>query len=132
MLLRRMLFLAALLLLTGVVANAFVQRERDSQQATAPEGLASTPGSGAPRHVDAKLPARRLVRASAGDLVTLTVTTEQPATLAMDALGIYAETSAQVPGTFEFVAPAAGRYPVVDDQTGATVGVVVVSPRAGS
>jgi hypothetical protein len=124
MVLRRMLFLVALLLLVSVVAGSVVDRERDEQQATAPPRETSTPPV---QQVTAELPATQPVRARVGDLVRLSVTTPQPSEVTIDALGVSASASRQVPGEVEFVASDPGRYPVLADG-GASLGEVVVVP----
>jgi hypothetical protein len=125
MVLRRMLFLIALLLLVSIVAAGAVDRERTAQQATAP-AEPSVPFT-APNRVEAKLPGDSEIRARVGDAVSISITTPQPTDVTVDALGITASASAQVPGTLEFVADRAGRYPIVDDLTGAQLGLIVVS-----
>jgi hypothetical protein len=128
MLLRRMMFLAALLLLTSFVANALVANQREDDRATAPEPSAAPPAGGL-RQVEARMPGTRSVRARVGDLVSLTITTEEPTDLSIDALGLSASASPQVPAVLEFVASDEGRYPVRVEQTGAELGVLVVGPR---
>lgn len=124
MVLRRMLFLVALLLLVSVVAGSVVDRERDEQRATAPPRETSTPPV---QQVTAELPAGQPVRARVGDLVRLSVTTPQPSEVTIDALGLSASASREVPGEVEFVASDPGRYPVLADG-GASLGEVVVVP----
>ena len=126
MLLRRVLFIVALLLLASVLANGLVERERGSQQATAPEP--SAPAAPA-RRVDARMPAERVVDATVGDLVSVTVTPEQAGEATIDAVGVSAPADPEVPGTLEFFATEPGRYPVVlDDPATTTIGTVVVRP----
>jgi hypothetical protein len=124
MLLRRMLFLVALLLLVSVIAGGAVERERDAREATAP-----APAPVAPRAVQqvaATLPARTPVQARVGDLVRLTVATQQPTDVTIDALGVSGSASREVPAQLDFVASDPGRYPVLS-LDGAALGSVVVS-----
>jgi hypothetical protein len=124
MVLQRLLFLVALLLLVSVVAGSVVDREHDAQQATAPPLETSTPPA---RQVTAELPSSQQVRARVGDLVRLSVRTPEPTEVTIDALGVSAPASREVPGDVEFVASDPGRYPVLADGE-ASLGEVVVVP----
>ena len=124
MLLRRMLFLVALLLFVSILAGGAVERERDANRATAPEPAPVAPGS--VQQVTATLPSPAPVKVRVGDLVTLNVTTQQPTDVTIDELGVSGSASREVPAQLDFVASDPGRY-AVRSFDGASLGSVVVS-----
>lgn len=125
MLARRLAWTASLLILVVVVAASFSAREAQRTQAVAPPAGAQ---QSAPAPVaEGRLPADKVVRARVGDVVSVQVTSAQPDTATVDALGVSAPTSSDVPGTLEFVASSPGRYPVALEDSGTSAGTIVVS-----
>jgi hypothetical protein len=125
---RRIAYVLAVLILLGAIGSAISTRELQRTQAVAPPdgGPPATPAPVA----SGDMPPDRVVRARVGDVVSLDVRTVQPDTATIMAFGVSAVTSAQVPGTLEFVAAEPGRYPVELEDSGRVAGSVVVSPAA--
>ena len=73
------------------------------------------------------MPPDHVLRARVGDIVSVDVRTAQADTATIDALGVTAATSYDVPGTLEFVPMQAGDYPIVLEDSGRVAGRVLVS-----
>jgi hypothetical protein len=127
MLLRRMLLFASLLLVTGAIISALAPRE---DRATAPPRTTPAPAAAATaqRHIEATLPGERTVRARVGDQVTLRVRSGDSDLAEIEGLGVSQPAEQDIPAVIDFVAPAAGSYPVTLSLAGRTVGTVEVSP----
>ncbi|HEY4098186.1 MAG TPA: hypothetical protein VGM33_21865 [Baekduia sp.] len=130
MLVRRITLALCALFFLAVVGAAFADREAQESQATAPPITIPT---GPPENVvRGTLPDQGIVRAHVGDAVSVAVRTATVDDATVQALGITVPTSAAVPGTLDFVATAAGRYPVLLD-SGESAGTIEIVPRpAGS
>lgn len=125
MLARRLLLVAASFLLMGAILSAFAPRER-TERATAP---ARTTVTAPAAESSGELPADKVVKATEGDIVTVTVTSSTPDVAEIPALGIQTDVSGDLPGELEFVADRTGTFPVTLVGTGAVLGRVVVDPR---
>jgi hypothetical protein len=124
-LVRRLAYVAAALLLFGVIASAFATREAQRTQATAPP-LGGPPPMAAPS-ATGDMPPDRILRARVGDVVSVAVRTPTPDTATIAAIGVSAVTSQELPGTLEFVATDPGHYPVLLEDSGGVAGTIVVS-----
>jgi hypothetical protein len=125
---RRIALIAAMVLFTAVLVSSVSTRQRAETRAVAP------PRPSAPsvvERVHGELPAARTIRARLGDAVSISVRPAVADTALIDALGLRAEASPDLPGVLEFVATTPGRFPVVLEGTGQRLGTVVVSD-AGS
>jgi hypothetical protein len=127
MLLRRMLMLAAVLLLVGALASAVAPREPTSGRDTDTK-TGATPGA-SPPVVHGDLPADRTVDAAVGDIIELQVASKQPDEAEIPALGLAAATDRSLPGAITFVADRAGRFAVRFRFSGKRAGVIEVSPN---
>ena len=122
MLARRLLLFASLLLLASALGSALGPREdagRRDQSSLAPAPLPSN-------RVTASLPSDDPVLADVGDIVELTVRSEQADRAEVDDLGIDAPTDARTPATLLVVADRAGRFPVTLRYSGERVGTLDV------
>ena len=126
MLVRRITLALCAVFLLAVIGAAFADREAQDSRATAPPVTIAT--GPPPAVVRGTLPDQGIVRARVGDAVTVSVRTPTVDEATVQALGISASTSATVPGTLDFVATAAGRYPVLLD-SGEPAGTIVIAPR---
>jgi hypothetical protein len=127
-LVRRITLALCAVFLLAVIAAAFADREAQNSRASAPPITIRT-GPPAPV-VRGTLPDQGIVRAHVGDAVTVTVRTAAVDDATIEAFGVSAATSAEVPGTLDFVATAPGRYPVLLD-SGESAGTVVVTAANG-
>jgi hypothetical protein len=128
-LVRRIVLALCALFLVAVIAGSVADRAARSTRATAPPATVAT---GAPAAVvRGALPEDGTINAEVGDAVTVAVRTPMPDEAWVDALGLRAPTSSDVPGRLEFVAGIPGRYPVVLAGTGRRAGTIVIA-RAGS
>jgi len=122
---RRLLLLAALLLLVGSVAGALTPREDRTAQAPPAPARASTP---LPR-VSATLPGAGPVQARVGDLVSLRVRSRTQDEAELAAFGLTQPVGPDVVGEFTFVADRPGRFPVHLSLADTDVGTVLVRRR---
>jgi hypothetical protein len=128
-LVRRIVLALSALFLVAVIAGSVADREAQKTRATAPTATVAT---GPPAAVvRGTLPDDGTVSAEVGDAVTVAVRTATPDEAWVDALGLRAPTSSDVPGRLEFVAAIPGRYPVVLAGSGRRAGTIVIE-RAGS
>jgi hypothetical protein len=128
-LVRRITLALCALFLLAVIGAAFADREAQESRATAPP--VTIPTGPPPDVVRGTLPDQGVVRAQVGDAVSVSVRTATVDDATVAALGLTAPTSAAVPGTLDFVATAAGRYPVLLD-SGESAGTIVIAPRSGT
>jgi hypothetical protein len=114
--------------LAAVIATAVADRQAQSTRAVAPpQEVAGTPGAPVVR---GSLPGDRVVRASVGDVVSISVKTAEPDEATIPELGVDAPTSGDVPGLLEFVADAPGRYAVLRSSDDRPLGTLVVAAGA--
>jgi FtsP/CotA-like multicopper oxidase with cupredoxin domain len=125
-LVRRITLALCAIFLLAVIGAAFADRKAQDSRAIAPPVTIAT--GPPPAVVRGTLPDQGIVRAREGDAVTVSVRTAMVDEATVQALGITASTSAEVPGMLEFVATAAGRYPVLLD-SGESAGTIVIGPR---
>jgi hypothetical protein len=78
------------------------------------------------------LPRDRVVRATVGDLVDLTVRSEQPDSASIDAFGLTKAAGPGAPAHFEFLADRPGRFEVTLGLDEQPVGRVIVRPPSSS
>jgi hypothetical protein len=125
-LVRRIVLALCALFLVAVIAGSVADRQARSTRAIAPPATVAT---GPPAAVvRGALPEDGTVNAEVGDAVTVAVRTAMPDEAWVDALGLRAPTSSEVPGRLEFVARIPGRYPVVLAGTGRRAGTIVIAP----
>ena len=111
------------LLLGSIGAN---QATRDDLATTpGPPPTARTVGT-----VEATMPSAKEVRARVGDLVTLTVESDEPGGVEIPAFGESEPVAPQAPAVFDVMPTEAGRYRVQSAETGAEIGELVVEPAA--
>jgi hypothetical protein len=121
---RRLLLFVVLLLVIGAMASATVPRERrEPQQAPLPPTPQVEPAAGA---VEAKLPAKRSVRATVGDVVRIDVRAKADDTAEVDALGVSEPVGPGIAAQLVFDADQAGRFAVTLRDAGRRIGTVVV------
>jgi hypothetical protein len=127
MLVRRVAFLAALLVFTVVLTASIAGQENARDRAVAP---APTPVVRPAPQVDGKMPGDAVVRAAVGDVVSISVRPRVADSAVIEELGVSTDASPQVPGVLEFVPTQPGRFPVILDGTRERLGTLVVSARA--
>jgi hypothetical protein len=121
---RRLLLFVVLLLVIGAMASATVPRERRAPaQPPLPATPRLAPVAGA---VEAKLPAKRSVRATVGDVVRIDVRANADDTAEVTALGVSEPVGPGIPAQLVFDADHAGRFPVTLRDAGRRIGTVVV------
>jgi hypothetical protein len=121
---RRLLLFVVLLLVIGAMASATVPRER---RAPAQPPLPATPQlEPAAGVVEARLPARRSVRAKVGDVVQIDVRATADDVAEVASLGVSEPVGPGIAAQLVFDADQAGRFPVTLRDTGRKIGTVVV------
>ena len=125
---RRLLLVLAVLALTLGVAGALRRNDTTAGRTTPlPAAPPAQVGGAEANVVTGTLPADRVVRAKVGDTVRLSVTSDSPDIASMPELGLSSPVGPQIPGTFEFTAYAAGRFPVTLSLAARAAGEVDVS-----
>jgi len=121
---RRLLLFVVLLLLIGAMASATVPRERRvPAQPPVPATPQLEPAAGV---VHARLPAKRSVRATVGDVVRIDVRATADDVAEVIALGVSEPVGPGIPAQLVFDADHAGRFPVTLRDGGRRIGTVVV------
>jgi hypothetical protein len=125
---RRILLFIAMLLLVAVIAESIAPRNEAPRAVKGAPGATPPPATGSV--VDARLPARRDVRARVGDLVQLEVRSRAQDVAQIVSLGIAEPVDPELPAQIVFDADRAGRFSVTLRDAARRVGVVEVVPRA--
>jgi hypothetical protein len=124
---RRLLLPVSVLFLVLLVLSSLGQQDQATRN-----DLATTtgppPASSTVRTVEATMPAAKEVRAKVGDLVTLTVESEELGGVEIPAFGESEPAAPEAPAIFDVLPTEAGRYPVRSTLTGEELGVLVVEP----
>jgi hypothetical protein len=121
---RRLLLFVVLLLVIGAMASATVPRER---RAPAQPPLPATPRpSPAAGVVEARLPAKRSVRATVGDVVRIDVRAKSDDVAEVAPLGVSEPVGPEIAAQLVFDADQAGRFPVTLRDAGRRIGTLVV------
>jgi hypothetical protein len=124
---RRLLLPVSVLFLVLLVLSSLGQQDEATRN-----DLATTtgppPASSTVRTVEATMPAAKEVRAKVGDLVTLTVESEELGGVEIPAFGESEPAAPEAPAIFDVLPTEAGRYPVRSTLTGEELGVLVVEP----
>ena len=98
------------------------------------DDLATTPGPPPTTRtvgtVEATMPSAKEVRARVGDLVTITVESDEPGGVEIPAFGQSEPVAPQAPAVFDVMPTEPGRYRVQSTETGAEIGELVVEPAA--
>lgn len=123
---RRLLVFALVFLLFTTLVSA-IAPVPDDERATKPPPVRNPPPA---VEATGELPADETVRARVGDVVVLRVQAPAADVVRIDALGLDADTSPELPARLEFVAAQEGRFPVVLEQAGRRVGTLVVTGGA--
>jgi hypothetical protein len=122
---RQLILWAAVLLMIGALAAAIAPAP---EHPTAPVFPLPAPAVGAPASmVEAALPSRAPVTAAVGDVVRLSVNTEQPARAIVSGMGVSAPVGPGSEGVVELVADLPGRWTVRLEPAGTPIGVLEVS-----
>jgi hypothetical protein len=122
---RQLILWAAVLLMIGAIAAAIAPAP---ERPTAPVFPAPAHAGAAPaRTVEGALPSRTPVEAVAGDIVRLSIESEQPARALVSGMGVSAPVGPGSEGVVEFVADLPGRWTVRLVPGGALIGVLEVS-----
>jgi hypothetical protein len=120
---RRILLFVVLLLLIGAIASATVPREQRAPVQPPP----ATPQPESPAGVvEAKLPAKRSVRATVGDVVRLDVRATADDVAEVASLGVSEPVGPEIPAQLVFDADQPGRFSVTLRDAGRRIGTVVV------
>jgi hypothetical protein len=121
---RRLLLFVVLLLVIGAMASATVPRER---RAPVRPPLPATPQlEPAGAAVEARLPAKRSVRAKVGDVVRLDVRSRSDDVAELTSLGVSEPVGPGLPAQLVFDADHTGRFAVTLRDAGRRIGTVVV------
>jgi hypothetical protein len=122
---RQLILWAAVLLMIGALAAAIAPAP---ERPRVPVFPAPAPAGAAPATtVDAALPSRAPVTAEVGDVVRLSVNTEQPARAIVSGMGVSAPVGPGSEGIVELVADLPGRWTVRLEPAGTPIGVLEVS-----
>jgi hypothetical protein len=119
---RRLLLFASLLLLASALGSALRPREDTGRRDRSALNPAPLPAD----RVTAVLPSDDPVLASVGDIVELTVRSEQADRAEVFDLAVDAPTDARTPATLLVIADRAGRFPVTLRYSGEQVGTLDV------
>jgi hypothetical protein len=124
---RRLLLPVSVLFLVLLVLSSLGQQDQATRSdiATAPS---QPPSSRTVATVEATMPAAREVRAKVGDLVTLTVESDEPGSVEIPAFGETEPAGPEAPAIFDVLPTEPGSYPVRSTVTGEELGVLVVEP----
>lgn len=122
---RRLLAFALVFLVVSTIVGAIAPAPRE-RRATKPPPSRVVPAVEA----TGELPADETVRARVGDVVVLRVRAPAADVVRIDALGLDADASPELPARLEFVAARAGRFPVVLEVARKRVGTLVVTGPA--
>ena len=124
---RRLLLPVSVLFLVLLVLSSLGQENQATRSdiATAP---GPPPSSRTVGTVEATMPAAEEVRAKVGDLVTLTVESEEPGGVEFPAFGETEPAGPNAPAIFDVMPTEPGRYPVRSTITGEELGELVVEP----
>jgi hypothetical protein len=140
MLARRLLMFAMILLVVTALSSALAP-PRDTSPApvsptATPDGTAAgaaTSGTIVERTIDAANAAPATVVVQEGDILSLTVETDEPAAIELEGLGPRRAATRESPVVFDVLPEVPGRYPVVlvnaDETVERTVGTVRVVSR---
>jgi hypothetical protein len=121
---RRILLFVVLLLVIGAMASATVPREHQAPvQPPLPTTPEVEPAAGV---VEAKLPARRSVRAKVGEVVRIDVPATAEDVAEVASLGVAEPVGPDIPAQLVFDADQPGRFPVTLRDAGRRIGTVVV------
>jgi hypothetical protein len=125
---RRLLLPVSVLFLVLLVLSSLGQQDQATRSdiATAPSPPPSS--SRTVGTVEATMPAAREVRAKVGDLVTLTVESDEPGGVEIPAFGETEPAGPEAPAIFDVLPTEPGSYPVRSTVTGEELGVLVVEP----
>jgi hypothetical protein len=123
--LRRVTIVLAILLALSVVVALVTPRP---ERADDPTPIRVTGARDVATPVSGTLPRDKVVRAHVGDLVDLTVTSNEPDSASSDELGLTEAVSRGAPAHFSFLALRAGRFDMTLLLSGETVGRIEVSP----
>lgn len=119
---RRFWLWAVLLLLIASLAAVVAPRDKPSSR----PGVATVVAGPPARTVTGRLPAKRPVTATVGDVVRLSVSVTAADEAQIEPLAVQAPADPGVPAELEFVAATPGRFPVVLRDSGRRVGTLVV------
>lgn len=141
---RRLIILLVVLLITLSVLSATRDVSRTSlpgvpngrRVTTAPTTTTTTPRTTTAKAeaqpappaptVTVRLPGRGSSRVPLGAHVIVRVSSSRPEIVSVDGLGVRSPVGPGTPGTLDFVAPQAGRYPVTLAISGRRIGEIVV------
>jgi hypothetical protein len=128
---RRLLLPVTVLFLVLLVLGSLGQQNQATRK-----DFATTPGpppnARTVSTVEATMPEAKEVRAKVGDLVTLTVESEDLGGVEVPAFGETEPVAPEAPAIFDLLPTEAGRYPVVATETGDEIGVLVVEPATAT
>jgi len=124
---RRLLLFVVLLIAIGAVASATVPREEPAP-VRRPESAPTVPSPGTPaaRVVEARLPGRRDVRATVGDIVRIEVAHDAADVVQVLALGVSEPVEPGIAAQLVFDADRAGRFAVTLRDAQRRVGTIDV------
>ncbi len=125
---RRLLVPVSLVFLVLLILGSLAPSDSTRTDSTTPVPPA---GGSPPRTVEATMPANDEVRARVGDLVTITVESDQPGGVEMPDFGESEPVAPGAPATFDVLPSEPGRFEVVSTDTGKPVGVLVVEGDTG-
>jgi hypothetical protein len=122
---RRLMLFVVLLLVIGAMASVTVPRERraPAEPPPLPEPAQLSPSAGV---VQARLPAKRSVRAKVGDVVQIDVRSASDDVAEVVALGVSEPVGPGIPAQLVFDADQPGRFAVTLRDAGRRIGTVVV------
>jgi hypothetical protein len=115
------MFFAIVLLTAGFLSALSAPRPAQRAVKPPPQAVVSPPAE-----TRGTLPADKVVHASVGDIVVLTITSETFDTAQLEDLGLSVDVAPNAPGTLEFLAGNAGRFPVTLEASRRAVGQLVV------
>jgi hypothetical protein len=126
---RRLLVPVTVLFLVLLVLGSIGPRDQATRPETTPTTPAPPPGAQATRTVEGTLPADEEVEARVGDLVTLTVESDEIGGVQLPDFGETEPVSPEAPAIFDLLPTEPGRYEVVSAETGEEIGALVVAEQ---
>ena len=123
---RRLLVPVTVLFLVLLVLGSLGPSDQATRPETTPTTQAPRAGAEPARTVELTLPAEGDVEARVGDLVTLTVTSDEIGGVQLPDFGETEPVAPEAPAIFDLLPTEAGRFEVVSAETGEEIGALVV------
>ena len=124
---RRLLLPVTVLFLVLLVLGSLGPSDQATRPETTPTTQGPPPGAEPVRTVELTLPAEEDVEARVGDLVTLTVNSDEIGGVQLPDFGETEPVAPEAPAIFDVLPTEPGRFKVISAETGEEIGALVVA-----